>query len=103
MGVGKRWTHKLTKKDETTPGPGMYTNVAPDSIEINSIREMKKSASSKHAFGVTKDQNAKLQYHGQERDFLGRYGADVGLYEMPSGLKMLSTRSKLENSKLTIP
>ena len=33
MGLGKRYSYKIEKKDETTPGPGMYSNIAPYSIE----------------------------------------------------------------------
>ena len=33
MGLGGRFSYKMEKKDELTPGPGMYTNITPHSIE----------------------------------------------------------------------
>ena len=32
MGLGKRFAYKIDKQDESTPGPGMYTDVAANSI-----------------------------------------------------------------------
>ena len=82
MGRGKRMTYKTDKKDETTPGPGKYTNQKYLTIESNTrCNSPKKDWSA--VVGCSKDQNNKLQEHGQERIFLGRYGADPGAYNLP--------------------
>lgn len=67
----------------------MYTNIEPDSIQMTTSRSHKNGI----GFGSGKAQNDKLQYHGQERHFLGRYGAGPGVY---------STKG-LEPKKLSIP
>jgi len=56
MGLGKRFSYKMEKEDETTPGPGMYSNTALNSIENNISRSVRSSKSnSKLAFGVSKE------------------------------------------------
>ena len=84
MGLGSRFSYKMSKGDETTPGPGTYANIEPASINSRISRVIKSSRSNPRlAFGVDRETSAKLQHHGMERHFLGRYGADVGAYEMP--------------------
>ena len=84
MGLGSRFSYKMSKGDETTPGPGTYANIEPASINSRISHVIKSSRSNPRlAFGVDRETSAKLQHHGMERHFLGRYGADVGAYEMP--------------------
>jgi hypothetical protein len=57
MGLGKRFSYKLDKKDETTPGPGMYSNISPDSIQntvSKSLRSRSGASNPNLDFGVSK-------------------------------------------------
>lgn len=65
MGSGKRFSYKMNKNDETTPGPGMYSNIELNSIKLNTSRSKNGSIlNSKLGFGVGKEQNDKLQGFG---------------------------------------
>lgn len=87
MGLGKRFSYNIGKDTEGTPGPGMYTNIEPESILSKTSRSIRSARSNpKLDFGVGREQQEKLQLHGMEKQFMGRYGADVGTYEMPSKL-----------------
>lgn len=82
MGLGSRFTYKMEKKDETTPGPGMYENTEANTIQTYTSRSQNGSKfNSRLAFGTGKDDRDKLQLFGQERHFLGR-GPDVGKYNI---------------------
>ena len=83
MGLGKRFTYNISKLGETTPGPGMYANVEPESIKSR-IDSYRSASNPRLGFGMSRDQREKVQYHGMQKHFLGRYGADVGKYEMPT-------------------
>lgn len=54
MGLGSRFTYKLRKEDETTPGPGMYDNVNSNSIEATTKSIMNSKSKSKYGFGVSR-------------------------------------------------
>ena len=55
MGLGKRFAYKTQKKDETTPGPGMYSNTAMDTIEKNIERSMlNRSTNAQAGFGASR-------------------------------------------------
>lgn len=73
MGGGSRYSLKIKKENETTPGPGMYPNINPHSI-LNSVARSKSSAMKNEvlAFGCSKEQSNKLVDYGQERVFLGK-------------------------------
>jgi len=64
MGLGSRFTYKLRKEDETTPGPGMYSGVNNNSIEATSKSMMNSKSKSKLGFGVSRGQQEKLMDHG---------------------------------------
>ena len=49
MGLGKRFSYKMSKEDQTTPGPGMYSNIAPNSIE--KVSTTHKDHKSTYGFG----------------------------------------------------
>ena len=83
MGLGSRFSYKINKMDETTPGPGTYTNIEPSSISRISQAIRSSRSNPRAAFGVDRETSAKVQHHGMERHFLGRYGADPGTYDMP--------------------
>jgi len=56
MGLGKRFSYKMDKNDETTPGPGMYSNIELNSIKSYTSRSKNGSLSnSRLAFGVGKE------------------------------------------------
>ena len=102
MGLGQRFSLKIDKKFEQNPGPGAYTDINLDSIEMKMYRSRRDtSTNSRLAFGASKEQNDKLQGFGQERHFLGREGASPGAYEMPR--IGIGANSALKNSKLSIP
>jgi hypothetical protein len=54
MGLGSRFTYKMRKEDETTPGPGMYSGVNSNSIENVSKSIMNSKSKSKYGFGVSR-------------------------------------------------
>lgn len=61
MGLGKRFSYKMSKNDETTPGPGMYSNTNLNSITNSLLSLSKRSKSnSRLAFGVDRTQQDKL-------------------------------------------
>lgn len=65
MGLGQRFTYKLEKKDETTPGPGMYETA--DAQTIKSFASTSHNGSkfnSRLAFGTGKEEREKLQWFG---------------------------------------
>jgi hypothetical protein len=98
MGLGKRFTYKMNKEDETTPGPGMYDNTDTTSIRNYISNSVKSGSNSRLAFGVSREQNDKLQLWGQERHFLGREGAEPGAYEQNFG----TVSAKSQNKRLTL-
>jgi hypothetical protein len=56
MGIGKRFTYKIDKNSETNPGPGMYSNVNPNTIKLNTTRSQNGSLNnSRFAFGVGRE------------------------------------------------
>ena len=97
MGLGSRFTYKLSKKDETTPGPGMYSNISVNSIEAGTKSIMSARSKSKYNFGVSREQQDKLMEHGQEKSFYGR-GADSGGYSMP---EVIGANNTFKNSRLS--
>jgi hypothetical protein len=56
MGLGSRFTYKMRKEDETTPGPGMYNGVNTNSIEAVNKSMMNSKSKSKLGFGVGREQ-----------------------------------------------
>lgn len=61
MGMGKRFAYKMEKQDETTPGPGKYSNI--DQKSIANVAISTQSAlkpREKYVFGVSREQNDKL-------------------------------------------
>jgi len=56
MGLGSRFTYKMRKEDETTPGPGMYNGVNTNSIEAVNKSMMNSKSKSKLGFGVSREQ-----------------------------------------------
>ena len=55
IGIGKRFSYKMEKKDETTPGPGMYSNISPNSINASASKSARSRTSNQNlAFGVSK-------------------------------------------------
>ena len=56
MGLGKRFSYGTNKLDETTPGPGMYTNVAPNSMMESVTKSIRSSRSNPRlVFGVGRE------------------------------------------------
>ena len=55
MGLGSRFTYKMRKEDETTPGPGMYSSNQ-NSIEAVNKSMMNSKSKSKLGFGVSREQ-----------------------------------------------
>jgi len=51
MGLGKKFSYKNTKADETTPGPGMYSNTEVNSIQMKMTRSVRNL---KQPFGASK-------------------------------------------------
>ena len=43
MGLGKRFSYSTLKNEDGTPGPGMYSNVAPNSIHEKSTKSINKT------------------------------------------------------------
>lgn len=62
MGSGSRFTYKIDKKDETTPGPGMYHDQNYNTIEMKTTKSARfgNRSNSSLAFGVSTAQNDKL-------------------------------------------
>jgi len=57
MGLGKRFSYKMSKDDETTPGPGMYTNIDINSIKQSVLNHARSSSTLKVYFGgATREQ-----------------------------------------------
>ena len=56
MGLGTRFSYKMRKEDETTPGPGMYSGTSPNSIDAVSKSIMNSKSKSKLGFGVGREQ-----------------------------------------------
>ena len=56
MGLGSRFSYKITKEDETTPGPGMYQNHSVNTIELKMTKSARfgNRSNSSLAFGVSK-------------------------------------------------
>ena len=54
MGLGKRFSYKISKDDETTPGPGMYSDVNKNSIEAMTKSMLSSKSKSKYGFGVSR-------------------------------------------------
>jgi hypothetical protein len=55
MGLGKRFSYKMSKNDETTPGPGMYDNIETNSIRNFISNSVSKGSNSRLAFGATRE------------------------------------------------
>jgi hypothetical protein len=56
MGLGKRFSYNIGKADDATPGPGMYSNIEPESILMKTSRSIKSSLSNpKLVFGVGRE------------------------------------------------
>ena len=87
----------MSKKDETTPGPGMYSNISVNSIEAGTKSIMSSKSKSKYHFGVSREQNDKLIEHGQEKSFYGKHG-DPGAYHMP---EVIGANNSFKNSRLS--
>ena len=58
MGLGKRFSYNIGKDENGTPGPGMYTNIEPESIMSKTSRSLR--AGSARGFGAARDQTDKL-------------------------------------------
>jgi hypothetical protein len=57
MGLGKRFSYKMSKNDETTPGPGKYDNIDMNSIRHYISNSVKTSPrTNRLAFGATREQ-----------------------------------------------
>ena len=56
MGLGSRFSYKITKNDETTPGPGMYSSNSMNTIEMKMTKSARfgNRSNSSLAFGVSK-------------------------------------------------
>jgi len=76
MGYGKRWTYKTSKEDEATPGPA-YDSHLNNTIMMTLSKMGKKKNST---FGSTYDKYEGIVHKGQERHFLGKFGAGPGAY-----------------------
>jgi len=66
MGSGSRFSYKISKNDETTPGPGMYRDNSHNTIEMKTTKSARfgNRSNSSLAFGVSNAQNDKLQGWG---------------------------------------
>ena len=71
MGMAKKYTFE--PKALPQPGPGTYSG-AHNTISLTASKTLQKGTSPL-AFGSSVAQNDKLQYHGQQRYFMGREGA----------------------------
>lgn len=61
MGLGKRFSLNINKDENGNPGPGMYSNIEPESIMSRTSRSLGGSQSNKKlVFGVNRGQNDKL-------------------------------------------
>ena len=57
MGLGKRFSYNINKDENSNPGPGMYSNIEPESILSRTSRSLGGSRSNqKLVFGVDRAQ-----------------------------------------------
>lgn len=84
MGMAKKFTFDRAK-DGHQPGPGAYNSEQVNSLERTASKSPGPTQPTL-AFGSSKAQNDKLQYHGQQSHFLGREGAiGPGGYDPKTG------------------
>jgi len=97
MGLGKRFQYNIRKADAMNPGPGQY---ALSSMFLKASRSIRSSRSNPRlAFGVARETQDKIQHHGMEKHFMGRYGADPGTYEMAG---KLGSQLRTDTKSMTI-
>ncbi|CDW87071.1 UNKNOWN [Stylonychia lemnae] len=75
IGFGQKMHYKISKEDETTPGPIYNTHEIASISHVNNVPSKLNSS-----FGNKYDKWDKVQYHGAEAHFYGREGLGPGAY-----------------------
>lgn len=97
MGYGNKISLKTDKSDSNGPGPAYKTEYAHSIQQSVDKLQVKKDST----FGVSKQQQAKVTYAGQEKSLLGAHSPGPGIYESYDNVKVLSNVKSL--SRYSIP
>lgn len=76
MSTGKKWTLKMSKDDETTPGPAYDTQYLGSITKKVEMTEELKNGS----FGAFKERQRQIPYKGFEKAYLGSYSPGPSAY-----------------------
>jgi hypothetical protein len=74
MGYGQKQLLKVSKEDQTTPGPIYMNNETTSIAYLNRVPSKKEST-----FGNKYDRWDRVQYHGAEAHFYGREGKKISI------------------------
>ena len=100
MTTGKKWTLKMSKEDETTPGPVYETQLLGSIQKKAQMTDELKNSS----FGAFRDRQRQIPYKGFEKAYLGISSPGPTFYGNMEAAKVRAQLSVTKNSsKYSVP